>query len=1321
VFVPSANAKSPQIQVPGNLPIGNYTVRVQISNPECDAVTWDTVIRVSQPPQVLLNPIPDYCAGASITPDVEYLIPLDFIDSVRWFFPGATMPDPPTSNQFIPGTVTYASISTYEMCVVVYNLCGTDTACQTFRILEPLLADAVLDADSSCSVPFTTGVQNNSTGDDQNYWWTVTGPGPVTFTPNVAEPTFVFTVAGTYVMKLTLFNTVCDSVFWMDTVTILLPPTVTLTDYTEFCESVCLLPMPTYSTGTMPVDSVFWTFPGGMPASSTVLNPPCVQYEEGAGTYTYTVTAFNVCGSATASDTFVIDTIPEVNLGPPDTICLSDGVTQLFPPTPPGGVWSGPGIINPTVGLFNPAAITLTGPLTTVTVTYTFTDGICVISKDKTVLVIDMGFVDAGPDVNACISDTAIVLNGGIPAGGWYVGPGVTDSVGIFSPSSLPQGAYVVTYYYQLPFTDCIGSDTFTVYVRPLPVPNFTVTDSLCVNVAATYTNTSTGATKYVWLFDDGATYTTANVSHAFTTTGLHTVQLIAETQYGCRDSIEKQVYVSGPPDASFAMDTTQGCAVLPINFTNTSVGYQFVQYAWDFGNNTTSTLENPGTQYYQQGLKETLYFITLTATNHCGTDTYRDSVLVYPKPLAELKLSKNEGCTPLTVRFNNLTQGLPDSFAWYVNDMLFFTDTLPPDRVFTADGVDNEIYIIKLIAFNECGTDTAMQQITVKPDSIRVFFSVDPNTGCEPLTVTFDNSTSPDSLIVYNWYFDQNDDTSTAEDTSYAFYATGDTITQYTVTLVANNGCSENSYSTDITVYPAPKVSFTAPDYVCAEDSVQFINTSIDVNGNFWDFGDGDTSNATNPIHHYALPGTYLVKLTAYSAATGCPNTFMRTINIRELPAPIVSANPLFGCPPLNVNLVNQTANPGNYFYRWDFGDGNTAVGANPGTHTYYNSGDYKITLWAVDVFGCDNDTVFSSVLVYPVPVADCEIVQDEPCGLPQEVCFQNTSTGASGFEWNLGNGETSLLNNPCTSYDAAGTYTIQIIAKNAFLCTDVMVKTFTAYDVPKAMFEIEDTVGCVVEHVFFKNTSLNAEYARWTFHNGTDTTYSPTWIYPETGYYGVKLVVGNGSGCEDSIQIDSLLHIYPSPTADFYFDKVDADPPSTYQFTDDSSLDALYFFWDFGDASAISEEKDPKHRYLSSFDKTVYHWVVNQFGCADTATAVVDLDTLGALYVPNILEPANNTHPEKQIFLPKGIGLADFYIAIYARTGQLIWESTSLDGEGMPNEFWDGTFLGEQMPGSVYVWKVHRARFIDGTDWDGMEDEQGKLRKSGYLYLVR
>jgi hypothetical protein len=268
--------------------------------------------------------------------------------------------------------------------------------------------------------------------------------------------------------------------------------------------------------------------------------------------------------------------------------------------------------------------------------------------------------------------------------------------------------------------------------------------------------------------------------------------------------------------------------------------------------------------------------------------------------------------------------------------------------------------------------------------------------------------------------------------------------------------------------------------------------------------------------------------------------------------------------------------------------------------------------------------------------------------------------------------------------------------------------------------MFEIEDTNDCVVANVFFENTSVNAEYAIWTFHNGMDNTYSPTWVYPTEGSYGVTLVVGNGSGCTDTLSIDSLLHIYPSPTAAFTFDKVDAEPASTYQFTDSSSVDAIIFGWDFGDGGTSSAE-NPKYRYLSSFDKTVYHWVINEFGCVDTAVAIIDLDTLGSLYIPNILEPANNIHPEKQIFFPKGIGLADFYIAVYARTGQLIWESTSLNGEGMPDEYWDGTFLGEEMPVGVFIWKVHRARFIDGTDWDGMEDEKGRMRQSGFLYLVR
>jgi len=142
--------------------------------------------------------------------------------------------------------------------------------------------------------------------------------------------------------------------------------------------------------------------------------------------------------------------------------------------------------------------------------------------------------------------------------------------------------------------------------------------------------------------------------------------------------------------------------------------------------------------------------------------------------------------------------------------------------------------------------------------------------------------------------------------------------------------------------------------------------------------------------------------------------------------------------------------------------------------------------------------------------------------------------------------------------------------------------------------------------------------------------------------------------------------------------------------------------------------------HRYLSSFDKTVYHWVINEFGCADTLSRIVDLDTLGGLYIPNLMEPAQ-VDADKQVFFPKGIGLSDYYISLFTRTGQLVWESEALNEEGMPSEYWDGTFLGQPMPAGVYVWKVGRAKYFDGSTWTGMNDARGRPRKTGFLYLVR
>jgi PKD repeat protein len=1275
---------------------GVFVLNVLVENPVCDPVSWSDTVWVLELPTVYFPAIPDDC-GETIVELNSSSVTIGNpgrLDSIRWTFPGG---QPETSVDLYPGAINY-----------------------DFQVLQPIEVDAQLSSNFSCDLPFTVNVENFSSGDQLNFEWSVAGPfaGNVSFDPMVAEPSFVFQDTGLYVVTQTVFNDICGEITWSDTVTILALPDPLLTPAEDFCESAVLLPEVDYQGYR--IDSVLWEFPGGTPENSTDLFPAGVSYA-GAGTYTYTLTAYNSCGSSVVSDEFVIDTIPVIDLGPTDTVCITDGLYNLPTPSPAGGIWQDslgqPGIVTQD-GVFDPEAAG--GGVTTLE--YIFTIGACEISTYKQVLVIDLSYVDGGDPLDACISLDTFQLSGASPAGGWYTGPGVIDSTGLFAPSSLAEGCYTLTYFFQLPGTDCIQGDEVTVCVRPLPVPDLASIDSLCVNVATPLLHQSQNAVDFAWSINDSLLYEVETPIHTFADTGWHLLRLDAVSEFGCVDSASTDVYVSGPPVTQFEMDTTMGCAVLPITFTNNTIGFEFVSYEWDFGNGGSSTEEQPGTIAYEQGLRDTTYFITLQAENHCGESAMTDSVLVLPLPLTSFQASQYAGCSPLDIAINNNTQGLPESFLWEITSTdgfaVSYTDSIPPDQVFVAPDSTNVIYNIRLYAFNECGTDTLEQQVLVKPNQIRAFFSVPDNEGCEPFAVDFLNTTSPDSALVYNWYFGDGN-TSNQTDTTYTYVATGDTTTNYTVTLVADNGCARDSAFGEITVFPAPLVAFETAPYACLQDSAFFQNTSVDVNGTLWDFGDGSTATTYDAYYAYPSTGTYTVSLTAYAAITGCPNTFEAEVEVQPLPNPSFMPDVTFGCPPLQVGVDNTTTDA--EYFVWYFGDGNSAVGQNPPPHFYQEPGFYDIRLEATDIFGCSNDTIFSFINVYPEPVIDFEVIPDEPCGIPQEVCILNQTEYASGFSWSFGNGSTSVENAPCTVFNEAGTYMISLTAQNEFLCTQSAERAYTVYGIPFANFSPMDTTGCEPFWLRMDNQSEYADYALWQFGNvAQDSSWDGAHIFRDTGQYDIRLIVGNGSGCADTLMLPGVVNVQGSPQAGFTYDKLDNELGSTYQFFNDSSPDAETLDWSFGDGATSSQE-NPVHRYLSSFDKEVRQIVRNEAGCPDTAYALIDLDTLSGLFVPNVLEPATGTSLEKQVFLPKGIGLSEYEIAVYARTGQLIWSSTALNEEGQPTEFWDGTLNGQDLPAGVFVWKVHRARFYNNTLWDGMPDEQGVPRRSGFLYLVR
>ena len=75
----------------------------------------------------------------------------------------------------------------------------------------------------------------------------------------------------------------------------------------------------------------------------------------------------------------------------------------------------------------------------------------------------------------------------------------------------------------------------------------------------------------------------------------------------------------------------------------------------------------------------DTIYRITLIAFNQCGAFVYRDSIKVYPQPIARMSISDSAGCSPFRVSFVNNSIGLPTSYTWKTSTGIVFRgNTLP-------------------------------------------------------------------------------------------------------------------------------------------------------------------------------------------------------------------------------------------------------------------------------------------------------------------------------------------------------------------------------------------------------------------------------------------------------------------------------------------------------------------------------------------------------------------------------------------------------------------------------------------------------------------
>jgi PKD repeat protein len=558
---------------------------------------------------------------------------------------------------------------------------------------------------------------------------------------------------------------------------------------------------------------------------------------------------------------------------------------------------------------------------------------------------------------------------------------------------------------------------------------------------------------------------------------------------------------------------------------------------------------------------------IRIENVNDHGNNMFVDNIRITSScqqlqpPVAAFSSTAHVGCAPLTVTFQDQSQGTVTDRQWN------FPGGAPPSSV-SPDPVvvypTAGVYDVSLFVSNSAGSSLAEEVAYVVVNSApQANFVFD----VQGSSVYFDNL-SQDAQS-YLWNFGDGS-TSTQVNPTHQYLAEG----QYVVTLTAFNDCGQVSIQEDVVISSPLSVAFSAaPEQGCAPLVVAFSDESVgDVTNRQWTFEGGTpaTSTAQNPVVTYSQPGTYNVTLTVSNGLS--QNSAQETDMIAVGGAPVSgfgASNPT-GSPTVTFSNTSQDADT----YQWFFGDGSQSVEADP-EHTYADDGIYSVLLIANNA--CGSDTLIQEVEILLAPSAAFSASATTGCG-PLTVQFSSESTGSGlSYSWIFPGGSpaSSTDPDPVVVYSQPGVFDVTLTAANAAgqsMAEETGYVTVQAG--PVSGFEISNPAGSPV--VTFTNTSQEADAYQWFFGDGAQSAEAdPEHSYIGDGIYTVMLIANNACGSDTAIQeVEILL----APSAAFSASATTGCGPLTVQFSSESTGSGLSYAWVFpGGSPASSTDPDP------------------------------------------------------------------------------------------------------------------------------------------------
>ena len=1256
----------------------------------------------------------------------------------------------------------YASTGTYAVLLTVTDSDNCqNTTSKLIDVVANPIADFIFDEICYGDPVIFTDLSSQNGGPNLFSWdWDFGDPPSGTNnTSTLQNPSHIFSDPGTYTVTLIIANTVgCTDTTTQD-VTVDSIPQV---EFTMADDTICLGADAVFTGIGTEFNSWLWDFGDGN--TSTQQNP--VHTYQLPGLYTVTLTASTVEGCVSSvSYNIVVNQLPTANFESSAPACQNDSIAFTDLSSSPNGIivqWIWDFSDGTVITIDYPASPNISHLFGTngsyeVFLTVMDSDS-CQNTTSRIVQVITSPIADFTYE-SACFGYPVLFTDLSSPNGGpdiftwnWsFDDPpsGTNNSSDLQNPSHIftNPGTYTVS----LIVTNtqgCFDTAMMDIVVDSLPDVDFTMAnDTVCLGDNAEFTGIGTNISTWLWDFGDGiGTSTQQSPIYVYTGAGTYTVTLTVTDINNCQSSISYDIVILELPAVDFSYNNT--CAGDSTYFFDESVvafGY-VTSWDWDFGDGSSSTLQNPPHYYNTFGT----YQVTLTVIDNFGcTNAYTELIDVYDRPVSAF--SFDVPCTPAGQVFfydesTSSNNNSPiQSWLWDFGDGYSATD-INPTHVY---GVVDSCYTVTLTVTDANGcsaADTNFNVCVFEPLSVS-FTSTE---VCAGQATFFQASYTPDYDSIYTYTWDFNDGSppvSTYRDTiSHTFPGPGN----YTVELMAldTNGCSVTIYESAF-VNELPSPDFTYNMGTC-EDPTQFFDQSLGGGTQIiswsWDFGDlasgtDNYSDEQHPEHIYPpQDSTYQVKLIVTNL-NGCVDSIVKTV-VRnpcleaafDSPTGTLCANSEV-CFNDVSQIYSTSTNITNWF--WDFGDGTTYtydIEENPVCHTYISGGTYHVRLiiTAVTNTATLRDSTSATITINPAPAADFYVTSTTCLGTATEFTDLSDENGASisSWEWDFGDpgnpAGTSDKQNPIYKFSDYGTFNVELIVGNSFGCSDTTSQEVEIYDKPDAAFSFEN--ACLNNPTFFFDESEDAGASisswYWNFGNplsviDTSNLQNPDYMYSDIGTYDVTFIITDDNQCKDTVVHE--VEVFDNPVADFdIYDNYQQEQGQVYFVNNSSGANA--YFWDFGNGE-VSDEFEPVITYSSDGLYTITLIAYNEDGCSDTTTFEYEM-MFKTLYVPNAFAPGNlGWEYEDGRFIIKGVNLYRYRIEVYDAWGNLIWESDALI-DGKPAASWNGRNKGnpnlDLCPAGAYTWKID-AVFKDGTKWQGSDNGDGNTKPYGTVTLIR